>query len=139
MIIKIFTDGGSRGNPGLAGIGAVVEVGGETKHYSEFIGDKKTNNEAEYQALIFALKKVKQLVGKVRAKEAVLDCYADSELMVKQLNHQYKVSNENIQKMFIEIWNLMLDFKKVKISHIPREENKEADRLANKAMDERLF
>jgi ribonuclease HI len=59
--------------------------------------------------------------------------------MVKQLNHQYKVSNENIQKMFIEIWNLMLDFKKVEVVHIPREKNKEADRLANKAMDERLF
>ncbi len=139
MIVEIFTDGGSRGNPGLAGIGAVIKIGDEIKNYSEFIGDKKTNNEAEYQALIFALKKTKQLLGKIKSKEAILNCYADSELMVKQLNHQYKVSNENIQIFFIEVWNLMLDFSKVEIKHIPREKNKEADKLANKAMDERLF
>lgn len=136
MKVKIFTDGGSRGNPGLAGIGAVVNFEGEIKKYSEFIGENKTNNEAEYQALIFALKKVKQLLGKKRAKEADLVCYADSELMVRQLKHQYKLINENIQKNFIEIWNLMLDFKTVDFFHIPREKNKEADSLANQAMDE---
>lgn len=136
MKIEIFTDGGSRGNPGLAGIGAVLNLDGKIKKYSEFIGENKTNNEAEYQALIFALKKVKQLVGKQGSKLASLECYADSELMVRQLNHQYKLSNENIQKMFIEIWNLMLSFKEVKFFHIPREKNKEADLLANKAMDE---
>ncbi len=139
MIIEIFTDGGSRGNPGLAGIGAVIKINGQVKKYSQFIGDKKTNNEAEYKALIFALKKTKQLIGKVSAKKAVLKCFTDSELMVKQLNHQYKLNNENIKKMFLEIWNLMLDFQKVRVVHIPREENKEADKLANKAMDERLF
>jgi ribonuclease HI len=136
MKVEIFTDGGSRGNPGLAGIGVVVNFEGEIKRYSEFIGENKTNNEAEYQALIFALKKVKQLLGKKRAKEADLVCYADSELMVRQLKHQYKLINENIQKNFIEIWNLMLDFKTVDFFHIPREKNKEADLLANKAMDE---
>jgi ribonuclease HI len=136
MKVEIFTDGGSRGNPGLAGIGVVVNFEGEIKRYSEFIGENKTNNEAEYQALIFALKKVKQLLGKKRAKEADLVCYADSELMVRQLKHQYKLINENIQKNFIEIWNLMLDFKTVDFFHISREKNKEADLLANKAMDE---
>ncbi len=135
-IINIFTDGGSRGNPGIAGVGAVLKFPNETKKYSQFLGDKITNNEAEYQALIFALKKTKQLIGKTKSKEAVLKCFADSELMVKQLNHQYKLNNENIQKMFIEIWNLMLDFKKVEITHIFREKNKEADEMANKAMDE---
>jgi ribonuclease HI len=133
--VEIFTDGGSRGNPGLAGVGAVIDLEGEIKKYSEFIGNNKTNNEAEYQALIFALKKVKQLLGKKKAKEAELVCYADSELMVKQLTHQYKLSNENIQKNFIEIWNLMLDFREVEFFHIPREKNKEADLLANQAMD----
>jgi len=134
-ILKIYTDGGSRGNPGLAGIGAVLEYGDQKKGYNKFLGDNITNNEAEYQALIFALKKAKQLIGKTKAKKETLDCFADSELMVKQLNHEYKLSNENIQKFFIEIWNLMLDFKEVKFTHIPREENKEADALANKAMD----
>lgn len=135
MTIEIFTDGGSRGNPGPAGIGVVVKTEKGVKKYHEFIGENKTNNEAEYQALIFALKKVKQLVGKSESKQAELKCYADSELMVKQLNHEYKLNNELIQKMFIEIWNLMLDFRKVSFVHIPREKNKEADALANKAMD----
>jgi ribonuclease HI len=139
MKIEIFTDGGSRGNPGIAGIGAVIKSREETKKYSQFLGDHKTNNEAEYQALIFALKKVKQLTGKKKAKEAILNCYADSELMVKQLTHQYKLNNEEIKKAFLEIWNLMLDFKEVKFKHITRDKNKEADLLANKAMDERLF
>jgi len=85
------------------------------------------------------LKKVKQLTGKKKAKEAILNCYADSELMVKQLTHQYKLNNEEIKKAFLEIWNLMLDFKEVKFKHITRDKNKEADLLANKAMDERLF
>lgn len=138
-IIEIFTDGGSRGNPGIAGIGAVLKFNNEIKKYGQFLGDNITNNEAEYQALIFALKKTKALIGKTKAKQTDLKCYADSELMVKQLNHEYKLSNENIQKLFLEIWNLMLDFKKVEVVHIPREKNKEADEMANKAMDERLF
>lgn len=135
MKVIIFTDGGSRGNPGISGLGAVIKIGSEEKKYSEFLGENNTNNEAEYQALIFALKKVKQLIGKAKSKGADLECYADSELMVKQLNHEYKLSNETIQKMFIEIWNLILDFRNVKFVHIPREKNKEADALANEAMD----
>ena len=135
-MIDIFTDGGARGNPGIAGVGAILIIKGETKKYSQFLGDNITNNEAEYQALIFALKKTKQLIGKIKAKQTILKCHADSELMVKQLSHEYKLSNENIQKLFIQIWNLMLDFKKVEIVHIPRKKNKEADEMANKAMDE---
>ncbi|MFO7807446.1 MAG: ribonuclease HI family protein [Candidatus Moraniibacteriota bacterium] len=134
--VNIYTDGGSRGNPGVGGAGAVVEYDGMIKKYHKFLGEKVTNNEAEYEALILALKKAKQVMGKERAKRSSVACYADSELMVKQLNHQYKLKNENIQRKFIEIWNLTLDFKKVDFSHIPREENKLADELANKAMNE---
>jgi len=134
--LNIFTDGGSRGNPGIAGVGAILQFDGQSKEYCEFLGDNITNNEAEYRALIFALKKAKQLIGKTKAKRTDLKCHADSELMVKQLNHEYKLSNENIQKFFIEIWNLMLDFKSVEVVHIPREKNKEADAMANKAMDQ---
>lgn len=134
--LEIFTDGGSRGNPGTAGVGIVLNFKGESKKYSQFLGDNITNNEAEYQALIFALKKTKQLIGKAKSKQLTLKCHADSELMVKQLNHEYKLNNENIQKMFIQIWNLILDFKEVEVVYVPREENKEADAMANKAMDE---
>jgi ribonuclease HI len=62
-------------------------------------------------------------------------CFSDSELMVKQLSHEYKIQNEGIKPLFFEIWNLMLDFKKVEVTHIRREKNKHADQLANEAMD----
>lgn len=134
--IVIFTDGGSRGNPGPAGAGAVVKIMEKEKSFKKFLGKTKTNNEAEYEALILALKKVKLLIGKERAKKSSLLCHSDSELMVRQLNHQYKIKEENIQKLFLEIWNLALDFGKIQFIHIPREKNSQADKLANEAMDE---
>ncbi len=130
--VVIYTDGGSRGNPGPAGIGIWIETLG--KKYGEAIG-QATNNDAEYQALIFALKKCKSLVGKKQAKQIDLECRLDSELIVKQLNHIYKISQENTQRYFIEVWNLMLDFDGVKFVHIPREQNRVADLLVNQALD----
>ena len=111
--IKIFTDGAARGNPGPSAIGIVIEANGAKKTYREFIG-YATNNEAEYKALIFALQKVKLIHGKTKSKNLNLECYLDSELIVKQLNHQYKVLEENIQKFFLLLWNLSIDFKEVK-------------------------
>ena len=128
----MFTDGGSRGNPGPAAIGVYVET--LDKKYGECIGET-TNNVAEYRALIFGLKKLKQLLGKDKTRQYEVECYLDSELVVKQLNHEYKLKDENVQKNFIEIWNLMLDFKSVKIIHILREKNKIADSLVNEALD----
>jgi len=133
--IKIFTDGASRGNPGPSAIGVVVEAGGIKKTYREFIG-YATNNEAEYKALIFALQKIKLIYGKAKSKNLFLECHLDSELIVRQLNHQYKVVEENIQKLFLVLWNLMIDFREVKCAHVPRAKNTEADRLANLALDE---
>lgn len=133
--VKIYTDGAARGNPGPSAIGIVIETGGRKKTYREFIG-YATNNEAEYKALIFALQKVKLIHGKTKSKNLSLDCYLDSELIVKQLSHQYKVIEENIQKFFLLLWNLSVDFKEVKYYHIPRSKNLEADRLANLALDE---
>lgn len=130
--IIIYTDGGSRGNPGPAGIGVYIET--LNKKYGECIGEA-TNNVAEYAALIFGLKKLKQLLGKNKTKQYEIDCYLDSELVVKQLNHEYKLKEEYIQKNFIEIWNLMLDFRAVSFYHIPREKNKVADGLVNQALD----
>ncbi|MFZ2154020.1 MAG: ribonuclease HI family protein [Candidatus Moraniibacteriota bacterium] len=132
--IIIYTDGGSRGNPGPAAIGVWIET--LNKRYGECIGIK-TNNDAEYEALIFGLKKIKALLGKGKTKQFEIECYADSELMVKQLNHEYKLKEERIQKYFIEIWNLMLDFKKVTFTHVFREKNTVADEMVNKALDER--
>jgi len=132
--IVMFTDGGSRGNPGPAGIGIYVET--LNKKYGECIGET-TNNVAEYSALIYGLKKLKQLLGKDKAKQYEIECNLDSELIVKQMNHEYKIKDENVQKNFIEIWNLMLDFKNVIFKHIPREKNKVADSLVNQALDQK--
>ena len=130
--IVMFTDGGSRGNPGPAGIGIWIET--LDKRYGEYIGET-TNNVAEYAALIYGLKKLKQLLGKDKTKQYEIECNLDSELVVKQMNHEYKLKEEYIQKNFIEIWNLSLDFKNVIFKHIPREENKIADSLVNEALD----
>jgi ribonuclease HI len=133
----IYTDGGSRGNPGKAGIGVVIcnEMGQEVKKFGEYIGDNLTNNDAEYQAIIFALKKFKAVFGKTLAKNTDIEIRADSELVVKQLSGEYRLENPKIQQFFIEIWNLKFDFKSVKFKHIPREKNKEADRLVNESLD----
>jgi ribonuclease HI len=135
--IIIYTDGGSRGNPGKAGIGVVFcnEMGQEIKKYGEYLGDNLTNNEAEYSAVIFALKKFKALFGKALAENSEVEIRADSEFLVKQMNAEYKILDEKIQKLFIEVWNLKLDFKLVKFKHIAREKNREADRLVNEALD----
>jgi len=135
--ITIYTDGGSRGNPGPSAIGVVYVNEKEQiiKEYSEYLGDKFTNNEAEYSAVIFALKKFKALFGKEIAKKSEVQIKSDSELLVKQLNGEYKIVNENIQPLFLKIWNLKIDFLKVKFKQIPREKNKDADRLANEALD----
>lgn len=130
--LVIYTDGGARGNPGPAAIGAVVG----SKKYGEYIGET-TNNVAEYKALVFALKKAKALLGKAKAKETGVFCYMDSELLMKQLTGQYKIENEDLQPLWLEIWNLKLDFKSVEFYHIPREKNKEADRMVNEALDNR--
>ncbi|MBU3934413.1 ribonuclease HI family protein [Patescibacteria group bacterium] len=133
----IYTDGGSRGNPGLAAIGVVIqnEKEQELKKYGEYLGDNLTNNEAEYQAVIFALKKFKALFGKKLAEHTEIEIKCDSEFLVLQVNGEYKVLDEKIQKLFIELWNLRLDFKKTKFKHISRDKNKEADKLVNEALD----
>jgi len=135
--IIIYTDGGSRGNPGKAAIGAVFcnEREQVIKKFGEYLGDNLTNNEAEYQAVIFALKKFKALFGKKIAEVSNIEIRSDSELLVKQVNGKYKVEDEKIQKFFMEIWNLKIDFKGVKFKAISREKNKEADRLVNEALD----
>ena len=137
----IYTDGGSRGNPGPSAIGVVFVdwVTGETlKTYGERVEDG-TNNEAEYKAIIFALKKAKALYSKDTAKKREVEMRMDSELACKQLSGEYKLSTPHIQQLFIEVWNLKPDFRKVAFTHIPREQNALADAALNRALDSSLF
>ena len=134
----VYTDGGSRGNPGEAAIGVVIrdEKGNLTKEYGEAIGIK-TNNETQYPAVISALKKIKALFGKEKAKKTEVNFKMDSEFVMKQLNGEYKIEEERMQPLFIAVWNLKMDFARVTFSHVRREQNKEADRLVNMALDSR--
>lgn len=135
----IHTDGGARGNPGPAAAGFVIESDktgsvGWRKEGGEYLGEV-TNNEAEYKAVILALKKLKHTVGSAEAKAANVEVHLDSELLERQLNGEYKVKDKNIQNLFVEVWNLKTDFGEVVFKHIPREENFEADKIVNQILD----
>ncbi len=134
----IYTDGGSRGNPGPSACGAVIknENGEIILRTSKYLGET-TNNQAEYQALVLALQKAKGIFKSQKIKKGNLECYLDSELVVRHLNHEYKIKDEGLQLLFINVWNLILDFNSVKFIHIPREKNKLADELVNKELDAR--
>ncbi len=133
MAIKLFTDGGARGNPGPAAIGGVIknEKDETISVFSRYIGET-TNNQAEYQALVFGLSEA----AKIKASE--VECFLDSELVVKQLNREYRVKDKDLGSLFVKVWNLMQGFKKITFTHIRREKNKEADKLVNEALDRRL-
>ena len=135
--IIVYTDGGSRGNPGPAAIGVIIcdEKENILKKYSQYLGKDLTNNEAEYTAAIFALRKIKALFGKQRAKTFEIEIKTDSQLLTKQMKGLYKIINSNIQPLFLKVWNLKIDFKGVKFKLIPRKENKEADKLVNEVLD----
>jgi ribonuclease HI len=133
--IIIHTDGGSRGNPGKAAIGVVIDgIGAELKEYGEFIGET-TNNVAEYQAVIFALKKTRQLAGREALENTHVEVYVDSELICRQLRGEYKVENKEMQSLFMEVWNLKFDFSHLSFHEVPREKNVLADRLVNACLD----
>jgi len=134
--IIINTDGGARGNPGPAGIGFTIknDDGSILAEGYEYIGEK-TNNFAEYEAVFLALKKAKSLMGS-KTREISFEIKLDSELVKKQLSGEYQIKEESLFPQFIKIWNLKVkDFPNIFFSHIAREENKEADELANMAMD----
>lgn len=134
--IIVYTDGGARGNPGPAAIGAVIkDTSGRTmKSYGETIGEA-TNNEAEYRAVIFALGKLKAIMGKEKTKNLSVQIFMDSELVVRQLEGKYKIEEERLFPFFIKIWNMRIDFGVINFRHVPREKNREADRLVNEALD----
>lgn len=129
MMIILHSDGGSRGNPGPAAIGVALEdsAGKLLETISEYIGET-TNNQAEYRALVRGLEKAKEFgASEVR-------CYLDSELVVKQMNHEYKIKDAGLSALFVKAWNLTRGMR-VTYHHVPREKNKVADRLVNQALD----
>lgn len=134
----IYTDGASRGNPGLSSIGVLICDKNQKpiRTYAEKI-ESTTNNVAEYKAVIFALKKIKALCGKKNIKKCQIEIRSDSQLLIFQLNGKYKILEPKIQKLFIDIWNLKTEFGSVIFSLVPREENKIADELANNALDKK--
>ncbi|MCD6177854.1 ribonuclease HI family protein [bacterium] len=137
--IILYTDGGSRGNPGPAGAGVLIcnSQNQVIKRYAHYLGDSLTNNQAEYMAVIFGLKKLKSLFGKKKTRNLEVEVRTDSEFLTKQLNGEYKILDKKIQPLFLEVWNLKFDFGKVKFLCIPRKKNKEADRLVNESLNKR--
>ena len=131
MKVIIHADGASRGNPGQSAIGATIEdsEGRLLASLSQPIG-RATNNQAEYRAVIAALKEALKL----GAGEA--DIYLDSELVVKQINGSYRVRNAALKPLYLEVKELAASLKGFRISHIPRRQNAEADALANKAFEQ---
>ena len=151
MKLTIFSDGGARGNPGPAGIGVIIKLLPVTSNQlpvtiSKFIGEA-TNNQAEYRAVIEALIWIKLKyqsnrfnptyeVGLGGSEELEIECFLDSQLIVEQLNQRYKIKNEGLKPLFWEVRGLVMALGgKVTFKYIPREKNKEADRLVNEAID----
>lgn len=134
--ITIFTDGGSRGNPGPAAVGVyIVDGNGKVKkEIAETIGNA-TNNYAEYMAVLRGLQTVKELLGK-KTKDSEIEIKLDSELVKKQLNGEYQIKEPGLVPLFIEIHNMRVaNFPNLTLTHVRREFNKEADRLVNEALD----
>lgn len=131
-----YTDGGARGNPGPSGIGVqILDGDGKVlKEVSKFLGNA-TNNFAEYNGVLVALQTLKAMFGKT-TREMDVELRMDSELVKKQLNGEYQIKEPGLVPYFIEIHNLRVsNFPNLTLTHIPREKNKEADRLSNEAMD----
>lgn len=126
---KLFTDGGSRGNPGPGAIGGVLIHNEKIiETFSQVIGNC-TNNQAEYKAIIKGI----QIAINLNIKE--LECFLDSELVVKQLNREFKVKDKDLAVLFVRVWNMKQNFKKVTFNHVFREQNSLADKLVNEALN----
>lgn len=135
--IILYTDGGARGNPGPAGAGAALfdENGRTIKEASEYLGHR-TNNYAEYRAVVMGLEMVAKHFGKAQCAAIEVLVRMDSELIQKQLTGEYQIKEETLFPFFIQIHNLRVStFPHLSFSHVPRAENKRADALANEAMD----
>lgn len=134
--MRMYADGGSRGNPGPSASGFVLyeldEDGNQGElifEHGEYLGHA-TNNQAEYTAIVLGLKKAKELGAEF------VDVRLDSQLAVRQLNGEYRVKNQELAKLFVQIYNLRPKFHALVFSHVRREFNTAADAMVNKALDE---
>ena len=129
--VTLRTDGASRGNPGPAGIGVVLEADGEAGRleFHEYIGET-TNNVAEYRALLRGLSEAEKI------EPASLTVKCDSELLVRQLNGEYRVKAGHLKPLFLDALRRLRSFPAARILHVGREENAAADLLANRAIDD---
>ncbi len=126
--MEIFCDGACSGNPGPAAIGFVIKESGKTRvSFSQDIG-LATNNIAEYTAVVYALQEALML------KTDNILLHTDSELLYNQINGTYKIKNPTIKTLYDQIQHLKKGFKSIKIQHVPREQNQEADKLASSAI-----
>ena len=138
MFINVYTDGGSRGNPGISGYGLVIYDDQNKTLYQEgkFLGIK-TNNEAEYSGIIAALEWIKNHKNSYQISQ--VNFFADSQLMIRQLQGIYKVKAPTLLPLFAQVQQLLIQINlPVKYTDIRREFNKLADELANQAMDKRF-
>ena len=131
--LTLNTDGGARGNPGPAGIGVVIldEKGSVIGQHKKYIGDA-TNNVAEYKALILALEQAHAL----EASELIVRM--DSELIVRQMQGRYKIKEPTLKLLAADVLKLKNKFASITFTHVPREQNKLADKLVNEAIDAAL-
>lgn len=135
MKYTLYADGGSRGNPGASGAGAIVrnEKGETVVEVSEFLGHT-TNNVAEYTAVLRALEKLSALLGS-GSKDAEVLARMDSMLVVRQMKGEWKLKHPGLKPLAARVHELVLLFNSVTFEHVYRDSNKDADRLANEAMD----
>jgi ribonuclease HI len=131
--LRVYSDGAARGNPGPAGAGAVlVEPSGQVvDKLGKFLGHQ-TNNYAEYMGLLIGLRRARELG--VREVEV----FADSELMIRQLGGRYQVKSASLRPLYEESLKLLNQFERVKLVHVPREMNRAADEMSNRAIEERM-
>lgn len=133
--IVIYTDGGARNNPGPAGAGAVIYEGQKKiAEVKKYLGER-TNNWAEYEAVALALQETKKRGFAKRAIEVRMD----SQLVAEQLSNRYQIKEETLWPQYMKVHNLLVaNFPNARFTHVPRAQNKEADRLVNEAVDEAL-
>lgn len=139
MQFTIHADGGSRGNPGPAGAGAMIRdhLGNSVASVSQFLGTR-TNNYAEYEAVILAFQTLAKLVGTKKVGATTVVVKMDSELVVRQMKGQYKVKHPVLKEQYARLVQAAGAFKEVSFTHVFRAENSDADALANEAMDREL-
>jgi len=130
--LRVYSDGASRGNPGISAIAFIIvtEDGRLLKRYSRYVG-VRTNNQAEYEALISALESASNLT------DQEVTCCMDSELVVKQLNGEYRVRNPKLKTLWLKVQGLKQKFQRISFTSVPRTDVhiKQVDRLANQALD----